>query len=149
MRSISPASLIACGTLLFLAGAPEDLAEDAHPGFGFGVVRSERLDEGADRRLLCVGREAAGVLGNVHDVEQKLGEAFAVFGGGWRGDVAWDFLCAFETAAGELVEADRDGLAEVHGEVTGAFRREHGDGGEPGAVTELLVGQTGLFGAEE
>ena len=56
---------------------------------------------------------------------------------------------AFEAFAGEFVEADSDGLAEVHGEMTGGFRGEEGDGEEQGAVAKVLVGEAGLFGAEE
>jgi hypothetical protein len=61
----------------------------------------------------------------------------------------WEFERVLEAGAGELVETDGDGLAEVHGEVAGILWREHGDGGEEGAVGELVLGEAGFFGAEE
>ncbi len=71
----------------------------------------------ADEGLGGVGGEAAGVAGGVEDVEEELGEALAVFGGGGGFVEGRDFDGGFEAGAGELVEADGDGLAEVHGEV--------------------------------
>jgi hypothetical protein len=109
----------------------------------------------ADEGLGGVGGEAAGVAGGVEDVEEKLGETLAVFGGGWSFVEGWDVDGALEAGAGEFVEADGDGLAEVHGEVARCWFSsrgaggEHGDGGEEGAVAELLVGEAGFLGAEE
>ena len=61
---------------------------------------AELLDELADERLGGVGGEAAGVVGGVHDVEQELGEALAVFGGGGRLRVAWEFLWRLRSRRG-------------------------------------------------
>ena len=47
--------------------------------------------------------------------------------------------------ADQFVEADGDGLAEVHGAMLGAG----GDAQEPVAVAEIFVGQAGFFRAEE
>ena len=115
------------GALLF-GGVAEDLAEDACPGGGFAAGDAEMLSEASDDRLAGVGGKAAGVAGNVHDVEQELGEAFAVSrcGGGLVEE--GNFFGLLEAFAGELVEADGYGLAQVHGEVAGGFRREEGDG---------------------
>jgi len=91
----------------------------------------------------------------VHDVEQELGEALAVFCCGWSFVDEREFLGVFEALAGEFVEADGDGLAEVHGEMARGFLpcggagREHGDGGEERGVAELVVGEAGFFRAEE
>ena len=60
-----------------------------------------------------------------------------------------NFFGAFEAVAGELVEADGYGLAEVHGEMARAFGRKHGDGCEEGGVAELVVGEACFLGAEE
>ena len=81
------------------------------------VRGGELLDELADQGLGGVGGEAAGVAGGMEDVEEELGEALAVLccGGGFV--EGRDFDGGFEAGAGELVEADGDGLAEVHGEV--------------------------------
>ena len=87
-----------------------------------GARRGQLLDELADEGLGGIGGEAAGVAGGVHDVEQKLGEALAVFGGGGSFVEGGDLAGAFEAVAGELVEADGDGLAEVHGEMARGFR---------------------------
>ena len=72
---------------------------------------AELLRELADEGLGGVGWEAAGVAGGVHDVEQELGEAFAVLGRGGGFVEDGELFGAFETFAGELVEADGDGLA--------------------------------------
>ena len=128
---------------------PEDLAEDAHPGHGLAVRGSELLDELADEGLGGVGGEAASVAGRVENVEEKLGEALAVFCGGGSFVRGRYFDGGFEAGAGELVEVDGDGLAEVHGEVSLALWGVHGDGGEEGGVGELIVGEAGFFGAEE
>ena len=134
---------------------PEDLAEDAHQGLGLPVGHrlavwgGQLLDELADERLGGVGREAAGVAGAVEDVEEELGEALAVFCGGGSFVRGRYFDGGFEAGTGELVEADGDGLAEVHGEVAFPLRGIHGDGGEEGGVGELIVGESGFFGAEE
>ena len=102
-----------------VAFAPEELAEDAHPGHGLAVGCSQRLDELADEGLGGVGGEAAGVAGGLEDVEEELGEELAVLcGGGGFVDLG-DVDGGFEAGAGELVEADGDGLAEVHGEMAG------------------------------
>jgi hypothetical protein len=139
------------GDLIFgrLAFVPEDLAEDAHPGHRLAVGRAELLGELADDGLGGVGGEAAGVAGGVEDVEEELGETLAVFCGRWSCVEGRDLDGGFEAGAGELVEADGDGLAEVHGEVAAVLRRVHGDGGEEGGVGELVVGEAGFFGAEE
>jgi len=103
---------------------PEDLAEDAHPCHGlavrhrFSMWRGELLCELANKRLGGVGGEAAGVAGGLEDVEEELGEALAVFGGGECLVDDWDADRIFEAGAGEFVEADGNGLAEVHGEMT-------------------------------
>jgi len=107
---VKASALRCCGALLF-AVAPEDLAEDAHPGHGFAMGCAELLGELADEGLGGVGGETAGVAGGVHDVEQELGEALAVFccGGGFV--EGWDIFGVLEALAGEFVEADGDGLA--------------------------------------
>ena len=134
------------GVLVFV---PEDLPEDAHPGHRFAVRGAELLDELAGEGLGGVGGEAAGVAGGVEDVEEELGETFAVFRGGGSFVEGRDFYGGFEAGAGELIEADGYGLAEVHGEVAGVVGRVHGDGGEEGGVGEVVVGEAGFFGAEE
>jgi len=85
------------------------------------------LRELADEGLGGVGWEAAGVAGGVHDVEQELGEALAIFGCGGGFVEDGEFFGAFEALAGEFVEADGDGLAEIHGEMAGGFRGKEGD----------------------
>ena len=74
------------------------------------------------------------------------GEAFDFRGGGGRGffEGATEFGGGFGVAD-QFVEADGDGLAEVHGAMLGAG----GDAQEPVAVAEIFVGQAGFFGAEE
>ncbi len=143
--------MLRLGVLRFgvMTFVPEDLAEDAHPGHGLAVRRAEWLCEAADEGFGGVGGEAAGVAGGVQDVEEELGEALAVVRGGGSFVEGRDLDGGFEAGAGELVEADGDGLAEVHGEVALAIGGEHGDGGEEGGVGELVVGEAGFFGAEE
>ena len=113
---------------------PEDLAEDAHEGLGVAVRGAESLDELADEGLGGVGGEATGVAGGVEDVEEELGEELAVLRCGWGFVEDGEFGGVFEACAGELVEADGDGLAEVHREVAGVLWGVHGDGGEEGGV---------------
>ena len=110
---------------------------------------AELLGKLTDEGFGSVGWEAAGVAGGVHHVEQELGEALSVLGrrGGFVED--GEFFGAFEAFAGELVEADGYGLAEVHGEMAGGFRGEEGDGYEEGTVAKVFVGKAGFFGAEE
>ena len=115
------------GVLLFV---PEDLAKDAHPGHRLAVRGAELLDELADEWLGGVGGEASGVAGGVEDVEEELGETLAIFGGGGSFVEGRDLDGGFEAGAGELVEADGDGLAEVHGKMAFLLRREERDGGE-------------------
>ena len=131
------------------AFAPEGLAEDAHPGHGLAVGGSELLDELADEGLGGVGGEAAGVAGGLEDVEEKLGEELAVLRRRWSLVGGGEVDGVFEALAGELVETDGYGLAEVHGEVAFVLWGEHGDGGEEGRVGELVFGEAGFFGAEE
>jgi len=63
-----------------------------------------------------------------------LGEALAIFGCGGGFVEDGEFFGAFEAFAGELVEADSDGLAEVHREMAGGLGGEERDGEEQGAV---------------
>jgi hypothetical protein len=133
---------------------PEDLAEDAHPGDGLTVGRAELQGELADEGFGGVGGKAAGVAGGLEDVEEKVGEALAIVGGGGCLVECGDVDGVLEAIAGELIEADGDGLAEVHGEMADGFGLgcgggEEGDGGEEMAVAELVVGEASFFGAEE
>jgi hypothetical protein len=84
---------------------------------GLAVSGGELLDELADERLGGVGGEAARIAGGVKDIEEELGEALAVLCGGGSFVDGRNLDGGFEAGAGELVEADGDGLAEVHGEV--------------------------------
>ncbi len=63
------------------------------------------------------------------------------WGGGWSFVEGRDLDGGFEAGAGEFVEADGDGLAEVHGEVAGVVGGVHRDGGEEGGMGELVVGE--------
>jgi hypothetical protein len=110
---------------------------------------SELLNELADEGLGGVGGEAARVAGGVEDVEKELGETLSVFCRGGSFVERRDFDGGFEAGAGEFVETDGYGLAEVHGEVAGVVGRVHGDGGEEGGVGKLVVGEAGFLGAEE
>ena len=106
---------------------------------------SKLADEGFGR----VRGETAGVVRGVHYIEKQLCETLAVFGGCGGVMKHRKLSCAFEAFAGELVEADGDGLPEIHGEMAGGFWGEEGDCEQQGAVAEVLVGEAGLFGAEE
>ena len=106
----------------------------------------EAADEAADA-IVGVGdgaaiEEAAGAEG----LGEDGGEAFNFGGSGGRGffESATEFGGGFGVAD-QFVEADGDGLAEVHRAMLGAG----GDAQEPVAVAEIFVGQAGFFGAEE
>jgi hypothetical protein len=130
-----------CGVQL-----PEDLAHDGGPHGGVAGGEIEAADEAADA-LVGVGNgaaveEAAGAEG----LGEDGGEAFDFGGGGGRGffEGAGEFAGGFGVAD-EFVEADGDGLAQVHGAMLGAG----GDAQEPVTVAEIIVGEAGFFGAEE
>jgi hypothetical protein len=132
----------------------EDLAEDTHPHHGFAAIGAELESEMAEQGLGGVVGVATGVAGGFDDIDEESGEALAVFGGGGSFVENGNLAGIFKAGAGEFVETDGDGLAEVHGEmaggVAGGFVRglEHGDGGEQRAVAELVVGEAGFFRAE-
>ncbi len=130
-----------CGVQL-----PEDLAHDGGPHGGVAGGEIEAADEAADA-YVGVGdgaaiEEAAGAEG----LGEDGGEASDFCGGGGRGffEGATEFGGGLGVAD-QFVEADGDGLAEVHGAMLGAG----GDAQEPVAVAEIFVGQAGFFRAEE
>ena len=92
------------------------------------------LSKLADEGFGGVRGEAAGVVRGVHYIEKQLCETLAVFGGCGGVMKHRKLSCAFEAFAGELVEADGDRLAEVHGEMAGGLGGEEGDGEKEGAV---------------
>src|SRR5271170_3081197 len=125
---------------------PDELAHYAGPHVGVAVGEMEAADEATDA-LVGVGdgaavEEAAGAEGFGEDG----GEAFDFAGGGGRGFLqrASEFGRGF-CVAQQFVEADGDGLAQVHRAMLGAG----GDAQEPVAVAQVFVGQAGFFRAEE
>ncbi len=100
-----------CCRLSLVLFAAEDVAQEAEPGGGFVPSGTELLGEGADDGFAAVGGETLAVAGGLHDVEEALGEAFAVGGGGWGGCKFGERAGVFEALARELVEADGDGLS--------------------------------------
>jgi len=141
---------VVCSTRRVVGGAglPKDLAEDAEEEFGVGRGEVEAANEaanffvggGSGAALLGGGRRfeiAAGAEG----VEQSCGDALE-FGGGGSGA----FLGRRRRVgiAGKFVEADGDGLAEVHGAMVFAG----GDTQEPVTMAEVFVGEAAFFGAE-
>ncbi len=83
------------------------------------------------------------VTGMVQNSLEGLGEAFAIGRGGGRGEGrCWG--CRGAVVAGELIEADGDGLAEIDGFLHGLG----GDVKERGAVAEVVFGEAGFLGAE-
>ena len=85
-----------------------------------------------------------GVIGGDHELFDEVGEEFLAAGGGglgWRG-------CSFEgdgRARGEFIEADGDGLAQVHGRLGGVG----GDLDQDVAVGEVFAGEAVFFRAED
>ena len=130
-----------CGVQL-----PDDLAHYGGPHGGVAGGEIEAADEAADA-VVGVGycaaiEEAAGAEGFGEDG----GEAFEFGGCGGRVffQGAGEFGGGFGVAD-QFVEADGDGLAEIHRAMLGAG----GDAQEPVAVAEIFVGQAGFFRAEE
>ena len=126
--------------------SPRHLAHDGGPHGGVAGGEIQAADEAADA-LVGVGdgaaiEEAAGAEG----LGEDGGEAFDFGGGGGRDffESATEFGGGFGVAD-QFVEADGDGLSEVHRAMLGAG----GDAQEPVAVAEIFVGQAGFFRAEE
>ena len=129
------------------AELPEDLAKDAHPDGGGRGVERHAADEAAEVGGCGVSGVAAGVLGGFEDFGEEGGEAFEFCGGrrGGGGDCRGRGRCG----ADEFVEADGDGLAQVHGRVADVGVGVHGDGQERVAEAELVVREAGFFRAEQ
>ena len=132
------------------AGFPEDLTEDAEEEIGVRGGETEAADEAAD---LFVGGGGGATLGDAggkrfeiaagaEGVEQRRGDALEIGGGGGGAFLWWRHGAGI---ASEFVEADGDGLAEIHG----AMVLAGGDAEEPVAMAEVFVGEAALFRAEQ
>ena len=132
------------------AGLPEDLAEDAETEFGIGRRKMEAVDEAADFFVGGGGGAALGgsggggfqVAAGAEGFEEDGGDALEFCG---RGDAAFLGRRGGFGIAGEFVEADGYGLAEIHGAMVFAG----GNAEEPVAMAEVFVGEAAFFGAEE
>jgi hypothetical protein len=139
--------------LIAVAETPEDLAEHAEEEFGVGRGELKAAKEAAD----FLGGESGGrrleVAAGRESVEQKGSEAFEAGGvgevgtGGSRvdGSAALLRLGGRREIAGEFVEADGDGLTEIHG----AVGLPGGNVEQPVAVAEIVIGEASFFGAED
>jgi len=133
-----------------LAGFPEDLAEDAEGEFGISGRQVEAADEAAyfffsgcgGAPFLRTAGTGFQIAAGAEGVEQERGEALEIGGGG--GDM---FLRPRNGLgiAREFVEADGDGLTEVHG----AMLFAGGDAQEPVAVAEVFIRKTALLRTEK
>jgi len=130
----------------FFAELPEELAEDAHPHDDVGAVDLGAEEEAAEVGGSGAGGMVAGVLAGFEDLGEEGEEAIGFGGGGGCGGAAGVGKGA---GADELVEADGDGLAEIHRGMTEVGVECHGDGEEEMAVRELVVRETGFLGAKE
>jgi hypothetical protein len=132
---------------------PEDLAEHAEEEFGVGRGDLKTANEAAD----FLGGESGGrrleVAAGRESVEQKGSEAFkaggvsevGTGGSGVDGSAALLRLGGRREIAGEFVEADSDGLAEIHG----AMSLAGGNVEQPVAVAEIVIGKAAFFRAEQ
>ena len=110
----------------------------------------EAVDEAADFFVCGCGGAALGgsgkrgfqVAAGAEGVEEDGGDALEI---GSRGNAAFLRRGRGVEIAGEFVEGDGDGLAEVHGAMF--FTRRNAE--EPVAVAEVFVGEAALFGAEQ
>jgi hypothetical protein len=125
---------------------PEDLPKDAESEFGVGGGEVEAADEAPD--FFLGGRGGAPLLGatrirfqvatGAEGVEQERGKALEISGGGGDG------LGRMREGLGiacEFVEANRDGLAEVHG----AMLFAGGNAQKPMAVAEVFIRKATLL----
>ena len=103
----------------------------------------EAADQAADFFVGGGGGDGIDVAALVEGLEQAGGDLFDLAGAGGA-----DLFGARGGRLGiarQLVEAERDGLAEVHGEILA----DGGDAHQPVAVAEIVVGEAEFFAAEE
>lgn len=109
-----------------------------------GILRGglEALEHFSQLQQDAVPGAGLYVTAKMQNLVEGLGESFAVLGGGgggaglrWRG---WQFgVCV----AGQLIEANGDGLAEVHGFLHGL----RGNMQERVAEAEVVVGEAAFL----
>src|SRR5882762_6283544 len=125
---------------------PEDLPKDAESEVGVGGGEVEATDEATD--FFLGGSGGAPLLGatwtpfqiatRADGIEQERSEALEI--GGGRGDGLGRMRHGLGIAC-EFVEANRDGLAEVHG----AMLFAGGNAQKPMAVAEVFIRKTTLL----
>ena len=131
-------------------GFPQDLAEDAEEEFGIRGGEVEAVHEAADFFVGGSGGAALGsasgkrfeIAAGAEGVKQGRSDAFEIGGGCGGAFLGWGRGAGI---ASEFVEADGDGLAEVHG----AMVFTGGDAEEPVAMAEVFVRKAAFFRAEE
>ncbi len=133
------------------AESPEDAAEEAKGAAEVGGVEAEAAEQQAEVVAVGLPHGAGRVSGGGHGFFNQAGEEVEILGRGGGGDRA-EFRLRFgggfrrgKGAGGEFVEADGDGLAEVHGGLAGVG----GDGDENVAVREVFAGEAVLFRTED
>jgi len=122
------------------------LAENAEGEFGVGGGEMQTVDEATNFFVGgCSGAPLPRTAGSrfqiaagAESVKQKNGEAFEIGGGG--SEMFFGFHDGLGIAR-EFVEADGDGLAEIHG----AMLFASGDAQEPVAVAEVLIGKAAFL----
>ena len=125
------------------ADAPEGLAEDAGPEVDVAVAQAEPANQTAGLFDGCGTGSEVAIAGFSKQFQQQLGKALA-------GGIVGEFGRAGQAAGGhrranEFVEADGDGLAEVHRVVRGAGR----DVQQRVAEAEVFVREAGFLAAEQ
>jgi hypothetical protein len=121
---------------------PDNLAEHAEQNLGIACAEMEAAGEAAEfffgKRLGVEVRVAA----DGQAVEKSRDEAFEMAGVGWF--VFWRAR-GHGGIAGDFIERNGYGLAEIHG----AVFLTRGNAQKPVTVAEVFIGEADFFGAEE
>lgn len=125
------------------AQLPQNLAEHSEQDRGVAAGDLQAADQAAHFLFCGGGGEGVDVAAVAERIEQQDGDLFGLSGGGGF-DFAGKRLGGFRVAS-QLVEAQRDGLAEIHGEILA----ESGDPQQPVTVAHVFVGEAEFLGAEQ
>ena len=118
------------------------MAEHAEPGTDVAGGDLKAADEAAEALVGVEDDTALEVAAGAEDFDEGSGDALDI---GGAGELYFFGRAGGGGIANQLIEANGDGLSEVHRDV--AF--VGGDVEEPMAVAEVVVGKAEFFGAEE
>ncbi len=126
---------------------PEDLAQHPLEESGVGGIEVEAVDQASDFALVEFRSSPGEVAAGAQRVQEGAGKALKVGRGGrrWRSLGESRGLRRLGVIAGDFIEADGDGLAEVHGGMFFARR----DVREPVAVAQIVVRKADFFRSKQ